>query len=382
MARNRRPTDAFLFQGVLSVDTHADPSDGKEELRAEDSRGCRGLTEAHIKWPSRPDIVTVSSSALMYLAGTLPSLTSLETLVRSVSFHLSMAERGRPAHILPLPEPPPQVLGRSALLRHVDDPLVSRRHPVIAFEEKLAAQLREIHLFLNDNEELASSHVSLKRDLGASQHELRIAAAVVAESKAQTDAEAREIFERLCEAEAEVRLIERMRADMAQVQSDIRAFSVEKEELGQKLQSLKGEMAIAQSNHKEVRTIKAEIEVMRKEIEKGRAAIEFEKKAHADNLGQSQIMENNMISMVREVEKLRAELANIEKRARADAAAANLGLGFAGAYGTLETMYAATSYAGTYPFHQVQPSSDANPQFGSAVTPLSQYDIQQMHTHR
>ncbi|XP_074585963.1 protein FLX-like 1 isoform X2 [Curcuma longa] len=296
-----------------------------------------------------------------------------------------MAERGRPAHLLPLPEPLPRVLGRApppvALLRHVDDPLVSRRHAVIALEERLAAQLRDIHLLINDNEELASSHVSLKRDLDASQHELRVAAAVVAESKAKTDAEVREIFERLCKAEAEVRLIDGMRADMAQVQSDIRAFSAEKEELGQNLQSLKGELARAQSNHKEVGTIKSEIEVMRKEIQKGRAAIEFEKKAHADNLGQSQIMENNMISMVHEVEKLRAELANIEKRARADAAAANSGLGYAGAYGTPETMYAATSYAGTYPFHQPF-AADANSQFGPAVAPLSQYDIQQMYTHR
>lgn len=52
-----------------------------------------------------------------------------------------------------------------------------------------------------------------------------------------------------------------------------------------------------------------------------RAAIEYEKKAHVENLEQSQAMEKNMISMAREVEKLRAELANAEKRARAAAAA-------------------------------------------------------------
>lgn len=57
-----------------------------------------------------------------------------------------------------------------------------------------------------------------------------------------------------------------------------------------------------------------------------RAAIEFEKKVHADNTEQSQIMENNMVLMAREIEKLHAELANTEKKAQvAAAASANSG---------------------------------------------------------
>jgi hypothetical protein len=52
-----------------------------------------------------------------------------------------------------------------------------------------------------------------------------------------------------------------------------------------------------------------------------RSAIEFEKKTHANNLEHKRVMDNNMIIMNNEVEKLRAELANAEKRARAAAAA-------------------------------------------------------------
>lgn len=53
-----------------------------------------------------------------------------------------------------------------------------------------------------------------------------------------------------------------------------------------------------------------------------RAAIECEKKNHASNLEQSQIMEKNIISVARQIEKLRAEIPNVEKKARAAAAAA------------------------------------------------------------
>ena len=54
-----------------------------------------------------------------------------------------------------------------------------------------------------------------------------------------------------------------------------------------------------------------------------RAAIEYEKKGYAENYEHGQAMEKNLIAMAREMEKLRAELANAEKRARAAAAVGN-----------------------------------------------------------
>ena len=66
-----------------------------------------------------------------------------------------------------------------------------------------------------------------------------------------------------------------------------------------------------------VPAIKADLEAMLHEIQRGRTAIEFEKKTHASNLEHRWAMDNNMIIMSSEVEKLRAELANAKKRARA-----------------------------------------------------------------
>ena len=48
----------------------------------------------------------------------------------------------------------------------------------------------------------------------------------------------------------------------------------------------------------------------------GRSAIELEKKGYAENYEQGQAMEKNLIATAREVEKLRAEIANAEKRAQ------------------------------------------------------------------
>lgn len=57
-----------------------------------------------------------------------------------------------------------------------------------------------------------------------------------------------------------------------------------------------------------------------------RAAIEYEKKGYAENYEHGQVMEKKLILMARELEKLRAEMANAEKRARAAVAVGNPGI--------------------------------------------------------
>lgn len=59
-----------------------------------------------------------------------------------------------------------------------------------------------------------------------------------------------------------------------------------------------------------------------------RAAIDYEKKGFAENYEHGQMMEKKLIAMAREMEKLRAEIANAEKRARAAVAAGNPGMKF------------------------------------------------------
>ncbi|URE46462.1 hypothetical protein MUK42_31441 [Musa troglodytarum] len=300
-----------------------------------------------------------------------------------------MAGRGRPAHALPVQGSPPSLLGRPpppAAIHPADEPLLVRRAPVpssiLALEDRLAAQHRQIQVLLVDNQQLAASHVALKRDLSASKHELRLAAASAAETKASKDAEVREVYERSLKAEAEVRALEGMRAELAQVRSDVQSLGAVRHELVEQLQGLQGQLSSARAEHKQADTVMAEIEIMRKEIQKGRAAIEFEKKVHADNIEQSQIMENNMVLMAREIEKLHAELANAEKRAQvAAAASANSGSGYAGTYGNPGIAYA-VNFAGPHNFHQVQRTADNDPQFGLSAVPHGQYDIQQTYAHR
>ncbi|XP_058075114.1 protein FLX-like 1 isoform X2 [Magnolia sinica] len=242
-----------------------------------------------------------------------------------------------------------------------------------------------IQTLLVDNQRLAATHVALKQELSAAQLELRHLSAAASKIKAERDAQVREVYERSLKLEDEVRSTDAAAAELAQVRSDVQKLGSARQELAAQLQTLTGELARARTELQQVPTIKVEIETMQKELLRGRAAVEYEKKAHADNLEQSQAMEKNMISMAREVEKLRAELANAEKRARAAAAAAaaaNPGPGYAGSYGNPEMGYGGSSYADAYGTYQVSAVADGGSQYGSGAVSHGAYDMQRTILHR
>ncbi|KAG1338064.1 protein FLC EXPRESSOR [Cocos nucifera] len=314
-----------------------------------------------------------------------------------------MAGRSRkPAHVLPLRDQQPPLLGRgpppaaaAVLPPHhpaalIDDPHF-RRLPlpvvyppprVLALEDRLASQHREIQALLLDNQRLAATHVALKQELTVCQNELRRTDAAAAKINAEKDAQLREVYDRSLKAEAEVRAIEGMRAELAQARTEVQKLGLERDELVERLQGLNGDLARANAEFGQAAAVRAEIEFMHKEIQKGRAAVEYEKKIHADNLEQSRAMEKNMISMAWEVEKLRDELANAEKRARAAAAAANPGAGYTGTGGNSEMAYGVTAYADNYSMHQVQIGPDSGSQYGSVAVSHGPYDNQQTYAHR
>ncbi|PSS14185.1 Protein FLX-like [Actinidia chinensis var. chinensis] len=273
----------------------------------------------------------------------------------------------------------------------IDDPRVVHRVPVhppptaALAEERIAAQHREIQSLLIDNQRLAATHVALKQEFSAAQQELRHLSAAAADVKAERNAQVRAVHERSLQMEAEVRSIDALSAELAHVRADVQKLTASRQELTVKLKAIDDDRVRALSESKQFPAIKADIETMHQEIERGRAAIEYEKKVHASNLEQGQAMEKSMISMAREIEKLRAELANAEKRARAAAAAAAAatpsGAGYAAGYGNHEMGYGVNLCGDPYAMHQVQGNADA-PRYDSATTTHGPYDIQQIHAHR
>ncbi|KAJ7959878.1 protein FLX-like 1 [Quillaja saponaria] len=266
---------------------------------------------------------------------------------------------------------------------HSSSSAAGRVIPVSVLEDRVAAQHREIQSLLLDNQRLAATHVALKQELAAAEKELRHLSAAAADIKAERDAEVREVYEKSLRMDAEVRVLDLMAADLVQVRADVQKLSAVREELMAQLQATENELSRVRLETQLVPAIKAEIEIMRQEIQRGRAAIEYEKKTCASNLEHGQAMDKNMIIMSREIEKLHGELVNAEKRARAAAAvaaAANPSLGYAAGYSNPEMGYGGIAYSDSYSMHQVQGSVDA--QYASGAMPQHPYDVQHTHVHR
>ena len=230
-------------------------------------------------------------------------------------------------------------------------------HPAM-IEERLAAQHQDIQALLLDNQRLAATHVALKQELEAAQHELQRMAHVADSLHEERDIQMRELYEKSVRLEVDLRGVETMRAELLQVHSDVKELTVARQELTGQVQAMSQDLTRMTADLQQVPALKAEIETVKQELHRARyfmvffgfetsmgdircfffyryfvilisvyifcisrVAIEYEKKGYAENYEHGQVMEKKLVSMARELEKLRAEVANAEKRAHASAAA-------------------------------------------------------------
>ncbi|KAK1437028.1 hypothetical protein QVD17_02813 [Tagetes erecta] len=256
--------------------------------------------------------------------------------------------------------------------RTVDDRISDR-----ISDERISLHQREIQSLLVDNQRLAATHVALKQELSIALQDLRHISAVAGKVKAERGGEVRELFEKAVRMEAEVRLIDELSGDLVQVRGDVEKLKVENMEFSEKLEKMNVDVAKERLKGSQLETIKAEIEAMQKEIQRGRAAVEYEKKVYAVNMEQGETMEKSRISMAREIEKLQADLANANKKAMAAAAAAATntpGTVYGAGYGNHDMGYGGTAYHGSYVGHQVHGGVD--PHYGPGPVPHGPYDMQ------
>ncbi|XP_076896428.1 protein FLX-like 1 [Bidens hawaiensis] len=288
----------------------------------------------------------------------------------------------------PMPHPP-----HPALLEEMREAEFARAHrphpphPAI-FEEQLTAQHQDIQGLLGDNQRLAATHVALKQELEAAQHELQQTDHFARNFLMEKDIQIRELYEKSAKMEHDLHGVEGMRAEIMKVHADIKELTATRQKLTVQVQAMTQDFARANADLQQVPALKSEIGGLRQELQRVRAATEHEKKIHAENYEHGQVMEKNLLSMARELEKLRAEMANAEKRARAAAPVANPNPGYNTNYGNVEANYGVNPYpanygmASTNPMNPVQPGAEGYPQYGPGPGSWGAYDMQRAQGHR
>ncbi|KAK6946590.1 hypothetical protein RJ641_000063 [Dillenia turbinata] len=251
--------------------------------------------------------------------------------------------------------------------------LLPSHHPAI-IDERLAAQHQEIQALLVDNQRLAATHVALKQELEVAQYDLQRMAQFASSLQAEKDMQMRELLDKSIKLEVDLHGVEAMRAELMQICTDIMELTSARQELNCQVQAMTQDLNRASSDLQQAPALKAEIEGMKQELQRARAAIEHEKKDFAENYEHGKVMENNLILMARKLEKLRAEFANVEKRARAAAAVGNQGN--SGNYGNVHAAYGGNPYPATYGINPAQTGTEGYPPYGPGPGSWGAYDMQ------
>ncbi|KAK2987314.1 hypothetical protein RJ640_006402 [Escallonia rubra] len=263
-------------------------------------------------------------------------------------------------------------------------------HPAI-IEERLAAQHQDIQALLVDNQRLAATHVALKQELEASHHELQRTDHFALTLHTEKDMQMRELYEKAVKMEMDLGGVDAMGAELMQYKNDIKELTAARQNLTAQVQAMTQDLVRARADLQQIPFVKTEIERLKQELQRARAAIEYEKKGYAENFEHGKLMEKKLISMARELEKLRAEMSNAEKRAHAAAAASAAPLGnpgYNGSYGNPEAGYAGNQYPSSYgmnamnPVNSAQAGAEGFPQYGPGPGSWGAYDMQRAQGHR
>lgn len=236
-------------------------------------------------------------------------------------------------------------------------------------EEKLATQHAEIQRLLTENQRLAATHVALRQELAAAQQEVQRLQQVLTGVQADKEQQFRALAEKSAKMEADLRALEPLKVELQRAQADAQKLLANRQELSAQVQQLTQEMHRIRVDAQQAPTMKAEIDTLRQEVQRARTAFEFEKKANTELLEQRGAMEKNLVSMAREVEKLRAELTNSEKKARA--------AGYGGGYGPDSAYSSFPSYGDAYGMNQIGAAADNGATFGAGAVPTwGAYEMQ------
>ncbi|XP_076935438.1 protein FLX-like 3 [Bidens hawaiensis] len=211
-------------------------------------------------------------------------------------------------------------------------------HPAV-LEEELELQHHDIKRIMVENGHVVEENVILQRELTAVKDEIHRLGQIIPQLHADREARARDIIQRRMKLEAELRETEPLRADFSHLRNEAQKLNSLKQELSNQARILTNDNSRLRAENEQAVVIKNDIDGLRKDLVEMRREYETVKKTNEEHLIQKEAMEKNLISMAREIEKLRGE----QMRAR--------GLG-GGGYGMLsgspDMRYSGGGYGDVY----------------------------------
>ncbi|KAL5723451.1 hypothetical protein ACHQM5_006853 [Ranunculus cassubicifolius] len=235
-----------------------------------------------------------------------------------------MGSKGRvPPPLSRRPPPDPRMMHHPDPFGQHPDPFGHRiRPPPGAFppfdmlpppdilEQKLAVQNEEIHRLATENQRLAATHVTLRQDVAAGQQEIQIVQSQIGAVKHEKEHQIRGLRETIAKMENDLQSADSIKLELQEAQAEAQTLVAARQELIEKVQRLSQDYQRTYADVQQIPMLLSEMDVLKREYESCRATYDYEKKLYNDHNESLQAMEKNYLSMSREVEKLRAELAS------------------------------------------------------------------------
>ncbi|KAL6888354.1 hypothetical protein ACP4OV_009380 [Aristida adscensionis] len=182
--------------------------------------------------------------------------------------------------------------------------------PPEVLEQKLLAQRGGIQKLAVENDRLAASHASLRKELAEAQQELQRLQAQGEAAKAAEEQEMRGLLERAAKMEAELKASEPLKAELQQAHAEAQSLVAARQQIAVDAQKLNKDLQRNLGEAQQLPALVAERDAALQEYQQLRATYEYERKLRVDHAESLQAMKRNYETMVTELEKLRAELRN------------------------------------------------------------------------
>ncbi|KAK9937720.1 hypothetical protein M0R45_014492 [Rubus argutus] len=184
-------------------------------------------------------------------------------------------------------------------------------------ENKIAYQAAEIKQLAGDNHRLAATQVDLRQDLVAAEEEVQTVKAHMRSIQTESDIQMRALLDKIAKKEAEIIAGEGVKKELQKAHMEAHSLVEARKELRIRIRQANDELQKARVEVKKLPDLHGELDSLRQEHQRLRATFEYEKGINIEQVEQMKEMEKNLVGMVREVERLRAEVLNAEKRAHA-----------------------------------------------------------------
>ncbi|MCL7043392.1 hypothetical protein MKW94_011137 [Papaver nudicaule] len=182
-------------------------------------------------------------------------------------------------------------------------------------ENKVASQKADIERYTVENQRLAATHVTLRHELVDAQQEMQKLQAHIRSIGTESDIQMRLLMDKMAKMEDEVRAGESIKKEVMQAHMEAKALIATRHELNAQIKHATQELQDTRSEVKQLPELHGELNNLFEEHKRLRVTFEYEKGLNVELVEQLQRMENDMMAMAREVEKLRSEVANAESRA-------------------------------------------------------------------